>query len=134
MAGAAIEKHGGYAKQTRRRYSDKRTREGKQLSAIMDGIIQDLGGQDSLTASQRLILSGISSKLILLNQISAYCDKQRSLLDQDGQVLACLKQTFLTYWDSLRRDLEALFGFDRRKQKVSRYKAALEALGGGDDD
>jgi len=96
----------------------------------MREIARDLGGSQSLSAGQSLLLDMIRSKLIVLLQLSKYIGKQTSIIDDHGKPLECLRSLHLGYSDSLRRDLEALFGFDRRKQKVSRYKAALEALGG----
>lgn len=117
MSNPVVLKHGAFSTHTRKRYSDKRTSEGKQLAGIIQGIVDDLGGPEGLTASQRLLLDGIRSKLVVILQVGKYADEQKSLIDPDGQVLACLRSTFLSYQESLRRDLECLHGLDRRQKK-----------------
>ncbi len=100
----------------------------------MRGIIDDLGGQEALTSSQRLILDGMKSKLIVILQIGRYADKQIDLIDKDGNVLPCLKQTLTHYQSELRRDLELIHGLDRRNKKQGGYRQAMKALGVGSDD
>lgn len=136
MAGAAIQTHGAFSVQVRQRYSDRRTTEGRELAGIMRGIIEDLGGQEALTSSQRLILDGMKSKLIVILQIGKYADKQIELIDNDGNVLPCLKQTLTHYQSELRRDLELIHGLSRKDKRQPGYRAALKALaaGGKDDD
>lgn len=115
--GCAVIRHGAFSVHVRHKYSDLRTTEGRTLAGIINGIIDDLGGQEALSASQRLILDGMKSKLIVILQVSAYVDKQPSLVGEDGEVLSCLRRTLLSYQAELRRDLELLHGMDRRQRK-----------------
>jgi hypothetical protein len=102
-------KHGGYSKLMRKRYSDKRTIEGRQLAVIMGGLVDDLGGNASLTARQRLLLdTGIRPKLITLMCIAAYIDKQIKLVDEEGNLLKVLNNNYIAFSNALRLDLLAL--------------------------
>ncbi len=111
----------------RRKYEDRRTTEGRQLSAIMADLVADLGGAEVLTAPQRLLLENIRSKLIVLFQISKYISQQESIITATGELLPCLGRNYTTYSEALRRDLEALFGIKRRSGESS-YGKALKAL------
>jgi hypothetical protein len=123
-------KYGGYSGHIRQRYSDRRTKEGKQLASIMEALIEDLGGAADITAAQRLLLENIRSKLIVLLQISKYVDLQENIINSKGELLPCLGRGYTTYSESLRRDLEALFSIKRKSTPLS-YDKALKVLEGG---
>ncbi len=129
--GEANLKHGAYSNGVRRRYGDKRFREGKQLDAIMKALVEDCGGQDKLTASQRLILDSIKSKIVVLFQISKYVDLQPCIIDKEGNLLPCLGRGFTTYSEALRRDLEALTAMGNGRKKAS-YKDIMKRLQEGE--
>jgi len=112
-----VVKHGAYSRPVKRRWRDKRTTEGRELHRIIDGIIEDCGGQEALSASQRLLVDIVRSKLTVLLQLARYVDRQQSIIGSDGQPLACLNKLHLGYSESLRRDLECLHGLDRRQKK-----------------
>jgi hypothetical protein len=109
-------KHGVHSLTIRQRYSDLRTSEGRQLKAILDGLIDDLGGQRAISHAQRLCLENMRCKLIVLFQISKYVDQQESVITEKGELLPCLGRGFTAYSEGIRRDLEALF-------KISPVKA-----------
>ena len=100
-------KHGGFSRQVHRKYADARFREAKQLNAIIDELKADLGGDENLTASHRILLANIRSKLVVIFQVSIYIIEQESVI-KDGELLPVLRKGFTTYSESLRRDLEAL--------------------------
>ena len=102
-------KHGGWSRHFRKRYGDKRTREGKRLDGAINALVEDLGGSESVSAAQRLLLDNIRSKLIVLFQISKFVDRQPDIIDKNtGKLLSCLAHNFTSYSEALRRDLEAL--------------------------
>ena len=113
--GRFLPRHAAYSRQIRRRYSDKRTREGKRLAAILDELRQEVG--PDLSAGQSVILDRIREKLIVLIQIGAYVDKQQSVITHEGALLPCLGKGYTTYAESLRRDIEALYSTPNKRQK-----------------
>lgn len=117
MRGQNLLSHGAFSAHVRKRFSDGRSSDGRRLNAVIRGIVQDLGGEENISASQRLILDGLKSKLVVILQISSYVDKQLSLVDTTGNVIPCLKQTLISYQAEMRRDLELLHGMDRRSKK-----------------
>jgi hypothetical protein len=123
-------RHGAFSMRQRQRYSDRRTTEGKQLKAIMEDIRADLGQEHKISGAQRLLLDGIRSKIIVLLQISSYVDKQPSIVNDKGEVISCLSNTYRQYTDSLRKDLQALHLTTKRPESIS-YEKALKALEGG---
>ena len=123
-------KHGRYSGTVRQRYSDKRTSEGRQLKAIIDSLMDDLGGHESITAAQRLILDNIKSKLIVILQIGKYVDQQPSIINSVGELIPCLSRNYTAYAEGLRRDLESLFGYKRKPNHQS-YEKVVKSLEGG---
>jgi hypothetical protein len=124
-------KHGAYSSQVRQRYTDERTAEGKRLVTVMKGLVNDLGGADSISAAQSLLLDSVRSKLIVLFQISHYVDHQETIFSDKGELIPCLGRNYTTYAESLRRDLEVLFSVKRKPTLLS-YDKALKVLEGGE--
>ena len=118
---------------TRRRYSDRRTEEGKRLAAVQDSLINSVGGPDALNAPQSLLLAAIASKLIIMWQISDFVDKF-SAVSGAGELQPCLAKGFVQYSDSLRRDLLAFYGLGRfqiRRERLPRIEDLISAAGDG---
>ena len=114
--------HGAFSSTIRQRYSDLRTTEGQKLKSVIDSIIADIGGTASLNAFQNVIIGGLRGKFIVIFQISDYLDRQSSIIDSEGNVLACLRQTYLTYMESANRDLERLYGISRAQLRKATPK------------
>ena len=108
--------HGAYSAQTRQRYSDERTTEGKQLRQTMDDLISDLGGHANLTADQRINLDSVRSILIVLRRIGEYVDGETSII-KDGQLLPVLGKNYLAYLNTLRLTLAELYKDHGKHQK-----------------
>jgi hypothetical protein len=106
-------KHGAYSKHFRKRYSDKRTREGKQLAAALQNLVTDIG--PNLSAGQCLLLDRIREKLIVLMQIGKYADQQLSLINEKGELLPCLGRNYTSFSEALRRDVEAIYNLATKK-------------------
>ena len=111
-------KHGAYSRHFAKRHTDARTREGKQLKAVMDALVADLGGHDNLNAGQRLLLDTIQSKLIVISQIGKYVDRQ-SVIIKDGKLLPVLGKNYLAYMNALRLALAELYkNYGNGKKKI----------------
>ena len=106
--GKFLSTHGVWCRHFRKRYTDARTREGKQLKAVMDSLVEDLGGHENLNAAQRLLLDTIKSKLIVVLQIGKYVDQQQEII-KDGELLPVLGKNYLAYLNSLRLTLGELY-------------------------
>jgi len=127
--GGAPVVHGAYSKETRRRYSDLRSREGKKLETVTKALIEDLGGADNMTAGQCLLLDRVREKLIVLWQIGKFVDdRQGSVLDENGALLPCLGRNYVSYSEALRRDVQELYNQACKKpSKVPTLKDIIEA-------
>jgi len=124
--GNFLSTHGVWCKHFRKRYTDARTREGKQLKAVMDSLVEDLGGQENLNAAQRLLLDTIQSKLIVVLQIGKYVDQQQEII-KDGELLPVLGKSYLAYLNSLRLTLGELYKIDTRgKGKVPSIEEIIQ--------
>ena len=119
--------HGAYCQHFAKRYTDARTREGQRLKAVMDSLIDDLGGHENLTAGQRLLLDTIQSKLIVILQVGKYVDEQSELI-KDGQLIPVLGKNYLAYLNSLRLALDQLYKDNHKnKGKIPTIKEIIEA-------
>jgi len=104
--------HGAYSSTVRKRYSDKRTTEGKALQCIVDGLVMDCGGNESLTQGQHILLGLIRSQLITVLQIGKYLDTQSSLIDATGEQLPILNKV-CTHNEALRRTIESFYAMNK---------------------
>lgn len=127
--GRFLPQHGAYTGHIRRRYSDKRYKEGKQLQVVMDALVNDLGGQENLNAGQRLLLDTIQSKLIVVLQIGKYVDQQAEII-KDGQLLPVLGKNYLAYLNSLRIALDQVYKIGSGSK--SRVPTIREIIAGED--
>jgi hypothetical protein len=130
--GQCNKKHGINNKLTRKRYTDRRSSEGKQLQAIIDGFIGDCGGPDALDTRQQVLLGIIRTKLITILIISDYVDKQitEDKLIVGGELIPILggpKNGLLTFAESLKKDLETLYQ-GNRAVKSSRVPTIREII------
>ena len=114
-------KHGIYSTTKRQRFTDLRTQEGQWLKTVTTQLVDDLGGADSLNAAEQIILSTVETKLITIHLIGEYIDKQMEVVDSETkELLPVLQRSFLSYSESVRRDLEYLYGnkFGKKSKKV----------------
>lgn len=109
--------HGAGSKTIRKRYSDLRTAEGRSLKTIMDSLIDQLGGPETLSAAQQLHLMLLRPDLIVILQISKYVDEQKTIIKADGELMPVLK-SYTVHKASIARSLEALFKSAGKKGKV----------------
>jgi len=66
-------------------------------------------------------LSTVETKLITIHLIGEYIDKQMEVVDPETkELLPVLQRSFLSYSESIRRDLEHLYGnkFGKKSKKV----------------
>lgn len=121
-------RHGAYSKHIRRRYSDKRTREGKQLALIMRNLRDDLG--PDISEGQNILLNRIAEKLRVLMSIGQFIDLRLSLINRKGELLPCLGRNYLAFSESVRRDLEAAYLMSKGKKRLD-YQKVMGVLEGG---
>jgi hypothetical protein len=113
--------HGVTSATKRKRFKDLRSQEGQWLKAVTTQLIDDLGGAESLNAGEQLILSSLETKLITLFLIGEYVDQQMEVVDSETkELLPVLQRSFLSYSESVRRDLEHLYGgkFGKKSKRV----------------
>jgi hypothetical protein len=125
-------KHGAYSRHVRKRYSDRRTTEGKRLAAIMNALVEECGPDP--TVAQYLILDRVREKLIVLMQIGQYVDRQPCVITKEGSLLPCLGKGYTTYAESLRRDLETLQKMAKKGSGKTLQEILEEDYGKADDN
>ena len=105
-------RHGADSKHFRKRYTDGRTTEGRRLRATIEALRGDLG---EITPAQEIILSRLREKLITVECMGAYLEKQLSAVTDAGELLPCLRSGYTTWAESLRRDIELLYTLAARR-------------------
>jgi hypothetical protein len=106
----------------------------------MDSLVQDLGGEKAITSAQRLILSGIRSKLVVILLISNWLNAGNEIISKDGNMPEVIDKVRL-FTESLNKDLKRLYEmkeheperkFDlaeamrKGKQRLKRARALME--------
>ena len=123
-------KHGLYSATARKRFNDKRTREGRALAKVLDSLVQDLGGEKAITSAQRLILSGIRSKLLVILLISNWLNEGNEIISEDGNMSEVIDKLRL-FTESLNKDLKRLY---EMKEQEPEWKFDLaEAMRKGEE-
>lgn len=114
-------------KNTSKRYSDRRTAEGKALASIMDAITSDLGGPENLNGLQQLTLSGITTKLICILQISKYVDSLPEIVrKEESRLIPVLANDYLKYQDSIEKSLENLYKQVKPQTQVPKLEDLIQ--------
>jgi hypothetical protein len=104
--GRIKESHGGYSFIVRGCLPEHRKYLLSYLIAARESIVADYGGEDRMSASQIILLDRIISKLGCLRLMEEYA-REREILSA-GELIPCLKKSYLSFSNSLRRDLETI--------------------------
>jgi hypothetical protein len=129
--------HGVSNKTVRKRYTDLRTTEGKQLQAIIEGFTADCGGPECLDSRQQVLLAIIRTKLITILIISDYVDRQISddRLIVEGELIPILggpRHGLLGFAESLKKDLDSLYQ-GNKAVTASRVPSIQDIIAGSKD-
>jgi len=105
-------KHGGYSFLVRGELPENRTHVLKYLTAVREGIVRDLGPtEEDLTAAQIVLIDRVVTKLGVVRCIEEYI--RENTVMQGARLAPSLRESYLTYNESIRRDLVAL-GINKR--------------------
>lgn len=101
----------------RRRSLDGRSAEARRTKTILKKLVEDLGGEAVLSGAQRLVLTQLSEKIATVHVLASHIRKQAVLIGEDGQLIPALRRSYLAYSNSVRRDVEILFGLRETHSK-----------------
>jgi len=105
-------KHGGYSFLSQGKLPADRAYIERYLTACRQGLIDDLGGDQSLSTAQAILIDRIISKLGISRCIEEFTRENSVMV---GQELApALKASYLAYSNSIRLDLITL-GIDQNE-------------------
>ncbi len=134
------QKHRLYsAKRVLREYGsraiDKRTKAGKAIAQWIDDVIDDLGGEETITTAQRTIVERAAVKRLLVHGVESYLAEQgpRAVINKRDRKLHRVVSDYLKLSESLTRDLTTL-GLERRKPPAEDLTSYLERQNYGDTD
>ena len=136
MAKRNGKKHGlSSAKRALREYGgraiDARTKAARELAEWTAEIVQDLGGEDAISAQQRTVIELASRTRYLLNGIDAWLVQQSSVVNKSKRRLFDVVQQRQQLSDSLARYMNML-GLERRKPPAEDLSAYLEETYGAE--
>ena len=119
----------------RRRFTDLRTKEGKELAAIIAAIESDLG---NVRPGQRILLENLRAKIAIVRAIGKWIDrKEGGVIRENGELLPILARNFLSYSNEVRRSILALYALAERKPPaldLESYIAEQQAAKKSSDD
>ena len=123
-------KHGANSPNFKQRFDDLRTTQGQALHNTMQNLISDLGGEMNLTAPMRIMLnSNIRPKIVTLMCINTFLNKQRGdIINESGELVACLGNNYLAFSNALRLDLQALNDMAQRAGKTNNNIPTIDEL------
>ena len=101
----------------------------KHIGRLVDGIIvemiDDLGGEAEISASQKIIISTIRQNLVFLGLVNEWIVKQPSIIDGKGEMLSPLNGFYLACQNTVTRNCREL-GL-KRVSPVQSLEGYLEA-------
>ena len=100
----------GYSFLTRKCDPEERLRVRRYLTAARAAIVEDLGGEEALTAAKIILIDRCISLLAVLRGIEEYF--KENLLTDNGELPPALSKNFISYNNSLRLNLCSL-GLER---------------------
>lgn len=101
--------HGGRSTGIRKKYSDKRTEEGKELEQVVGAIVSDFGGLDELTGEQMTLLLVIQEKLKVVLPVQKWLEEQMGNIIKNDKLLPVLEKGYHTWLNSLEKTLARLY-------------------------
>lgn len=118
-------KHGGFSIMVPRgELPENRKYVRQYLTEIREGLIRDIGGtEENLTTAQAILIDRIISKLGVIRCIEEYHSENKIM--EGDQLAVALKESYLSYNNSIRLDLMAL-GIDKRRQEVLNIQDYIE--------
>ena len=109
---------------------DGRTRQGKAFTAWKNALVEDLGGENQVSAQQLTVLEMAARTKILLDGIDAWLFEQPSLINKrDGKLFAVVKDR-QQLADSLAKYMSML-GLERRAKILDLTDYVVETYGEG---
>jgi hypothetical protein len=123
--------HGAYANVTRYRERglDLRRREDKALKAFQDSIISDMGGLQEMDVYQVSMMDRATECLIILRCMAEHVEGE-GIMEKDGQLAPCLRHSYVSYLNSFRLTMEAIYA--RNGKKASSKIPSIHDLMKGD--
>ena len=107
---------------------DGRTRTGKALAAWKDALIEDLGGEEQVSAQQLTVLELAARTKVLLDGIDAWLFEQPSLVNKRDRKLFAVVKERQQLADSLARYMSML-GLERRAKVYDLTDYVVEQYG-----
>jgi hypothetical protein len=97
---------------------DHRSSVGRALRRLRAQFTADLGGQEALSTQESALVDRVVIKILVLHTVEGWTLRRRSLVKRSGQLPAVLDRNYISWSESLRRDLVAL-GLKRRAKDLS---------------
>jgi hypothetical protein len=120
--------HGAYqaVRLYKERPLDLRRADHRFLSEWKKSLIDDLGGPGEISVLQAALTDQCVSLLIILSAMASYVE-ENGIVGKDGELVGCLKQSFISYQNSLRLHLAQVYDYGNgRKGKGKKSKKPLD--------
>jgi hypothetical protein len=120
--------HGGYAAATRYRERglDLRRRDDRALKEWQDAVIADCGGLQEMDTFQLSMLNQATECKIITREMGRYAKEEGIINKETGQLIGCLRNSYLSYSKEFRRALDKLYGRNGKKPRAPSLAEYLE--------
>lgn len=105
---------------------DMRSEAGQAIKRLRMQLETDLGGVDTLSTQERLLVDRIVKKALIIEALETYALGRKSIFKRNGELIGALGRHYLSYTEALRRDLLAV-GLQRRAKNVPNLQDYLQA-------
>lgn len=111
---------------------DGRSEAGQAIKRLRMQLEADLGGADTLSTQERLLVDRIVKKALIIEALESYSLSRKSIFKRNGELIGALGRHYLSYTEALRRDLLAV-GLQRRTRDVPSLTDYLSARAAAND-
>lgn len=105
---------------------DMRSEAGQAVKRLRAQLESDLGGADTLSTQEHLMVDRIVKKALIIEALESYALSRKTIFKRNGDLIGALGRHYLSYAEALRRDLLAI-GLQRRAKDVPNLQDYLSA-------
>lgn len=106
---------------------DMRSEAGQAVKRLRAQLETDLGGADSLSTQERLLVDRIVKKTLIIETLEIYALGRKTIFKRNGELIGALGRHYLSFAAELRRDLQTL-GMKRRSKEIGLHDLLREAV------
>jgi hypothetical protein len=121
-------KPAGFSFLTRRCAPDERLRITRYLTGCRQALVEDLGGEENLSAQRLILIDRLISLLGVIRGIEEFCHED--IMNSDGSLKPALGKSYLAYVNSARQIL-CVLGLERASDQLPSIRDIIAEFDAG---